>query len=595
VPAPPAPLVADLESTAELPVLDPAGEPPEQAALSAPDAQADAHHTETWVMPHPAHVPRVLPADPPAADELRARPETSLPAALGQLRDMQELLAAKEERAAQLEDALQEAHEIVQRQLEQLRAGHEQLAAALTQQRVELDAAQHAARAAAEQRSNELSDELARTHALLSALTVRATQLQQELDIRAAEARAHQSAALERRQALVASERAHAATLRELNAERERNALCLESLHRTESRRQILHSVVADLQREIDGHETSLARLGNELVSRDARAREQDGELIRRDAHILRLEQQAGNAPARREQQLPVPVAADPAELARLQAECTQLAAASAAARTESAAALAAERHRAGLLESELAGVRQEMTDWAGVLQAAQLERSERTRAAAAAEARLRDLEQRLAEHSEAQLPQAQSNASVARVRELEADLRAAEDTINRLESEVRGRGARLEDLEKANRQWRLTMEEVRASSTDSGAANSALRAAAAPHEAPGPGHDPVPEGATRLLICRQGGSDLVHVLGRKTSVGRTPDNDLQIDAKYISRHHAVILAGPVHTVIEDLNSTNGVLVNGQRVTRQILKDGDEVVIGRSQYRFAVRRGGEKH
>jgi len=313
-------------------VLDPAGEPPEQAALSAPDAQADAHHTETWVMPHPAHVPRVLPADPPAADELRARPETSLPAALGQLRDMQELLAAKEERAAQLEDALQEAHEIVQRQLEQLRAGHEQLAAALTQQRVELDAAQHAARAAAEQRSNELSDELARTHALLSALTVRATQLQQELDIRAAEARAHQSAALERRQALVASERAHAATLRELNAERERNALCLESLHRTESRRQIFHSVVADLQREIDGHETSLARLGNELVSRDARAREQDGELIRRDAHILRLEQQAGNAPARREQQLPVPVAADPAELARLQAECTQLAAASAAA-----------------------------------------------------------------------------------------------------------------------------------------------------------------------------------------------------------------------------------------------------------------------
>jgi pSer/pThr/pTyr-binding forkhead associated (FHA) protein len=49
-----------------------------------------------------------------------------------------------------------------------------------------------------------------------------------------------------------------------------------------------------------------------------------------------------------------------------------------------------------------------------------------------------------------------------------------------------------------------------------------------------------------------------------------------------------------VHTVIEDLNSTNGVLVNGQRVVRQILKDGDEVLIGRSHYRFAVRRAGEK-
>ncbi len=50
-------------------------------------------------------------------------------------------------------------------------------------------------------------------------------------------------------------------------------------------------------------------------------------------------------------------------------------------------------------------------------------------------------------------------------------------------------------------------------------------------------------------------------MLGRKTTIGRTPDNDLMIDAKFISRHHAVILAGPTHTIIEDLNSTNGVLV----------------------------------
>jgi general secretion pathway protein A len=86
----------------------------------------------------------------------------------------------------------------------------------------------------------------------------------------------------------------------------------------------------------------------------------------------------------------------------------------------------------------------------------------------------------------------------------------------------------------------------------------------------------------------------VVHVLGRKTSIGRTPDNDLQIDARYISRHHAVILAGPVNTVIEDLNSTNGVQVNGRRVSRHMLKDGDTLLIGKSHYRFAVRRGGDK-
>ena len=61
------------------------------------------------------------------------------------------------------------------------------------------------------------------------------------------------------------------------------------------------------------------------------------------------------------------------------------------------------------------------------------------------------------------------------------------------------------------------------------------------------------------------------------------------LDTKHVSRYHAVLLAGPVHTTIEDLNSTNGVFVNGKRVSRQALKDGDKVVIGRSQFRYTVR------
>ena len=69
---------------------------------------------------------------------------------------------------------------------------------------------------------------------------------------------------------------------------------------------------------------------------------------------------------------------------------------------------------------------------------------------------------------------------------------------------------------------------------------------------------EPAADGATRLLIRADGESEVVHVLGRKTTVGRTPDNDLQIDAKFISRNHAVILAGPNHTIIEDLNAETG-------------------------------------
>jgi pSer/pThr/pTyr-binding forkhead associated (FHA) protein len=102
------------------------------------------------------------------------------------------------------------------------------------------------------------------------------------------------------------------------------------------------------------------------------------------------------------------------------------------------------------------------------------------------------------------------------------------------------------------------------------------------------------PEGAARLFVRMGGESEVVHMLGRKTTIGRTPDNDLQIDAKFISRHHAVILAGPTHTIIEDLNSTNGVLVNNRRVVRQTLKDGDIVLVGKAQFRFVVRPTAER-
>ena len=61
------------------------------------------------------------------------------------------------------------------------------------------------------------------------------------------------------------------------------------------------------------------------------------------------------------------------------------------------------------------------------------------------------------------------------------------------------------------------------------------------------------------------------------------------LDKKHISRYHAVFLAGPVHTSVEDLKSTNGVFVNGKRVSRHILKDGDKVTVGRTQFRYCVR------
>ncbi len=63
--------------------------------------------------------------------------------------------------------------------------------------------------------------------------------------------------------------------------------------------------------------------------------------------------------------------------------------------------------------------------------------------------------------------------------------------------------------------------------------------------------------------------------------IGRTPDNDLAIDSKFVSRHHAqVITDREGESVIEDLNSTNGIMVGGKRVRRHRLAAGDVVSIG---------------
>jgi type II secretory pathway predicted ATPase ExeA len=62
--------------------------------------------------------------------------------------------------------------------------------------------------------------------------------------------------------------------------------------------------------------------------------------------------------------------------------------------------------------------------------------------------------------------------------------------------------------------------------------------------------------------------------------IGRTADNDLQVDSRFVSRHHAQVVTSFSGSVIEDLNSTNGIYVRGKRVRRHRLVEGDVVQIG---------------
>lgn len=76
---------------------------------------------------------------------------------------------------------------------------------------------------------------------------------------------------------------------------------------------------------------------------------------------------------------------------------------------------------------------------------------------------------------------------------------------------------------------------------------------------------------------------------GRKI-IGRTADNDLQIDSRFVSRHHSQIITTAHGCVIEDLNSTNGMYVKRRRVRRHTLSDGDVVQIGRHELTYVDER-----
>ncbi len=76
--------------------------------------------------------------------------------------------------------------------------------------------------------------------------------------------------------------------------------------------------------------------------------------------------------------------------------------------------------------------------------------------------------------------------------------------------------------------------------------------------------------------------------------IGRAADADLQIDARTVSRHHCQIISNEYLSVIQDLNSTNGLYVKNQRVRRHNLSDGDVVVVGSFQVSYLDEREGEK-
>src|SRR4051812_10596708 len=89
-------------------------------------------------------------------------------------------------------------------------------------------------------------------------------------------------------------------------------------------------------------------------------------------------------------------------------------------------------------------------------------------------------------------------------------------------------------------------------------------------------------------LILTSGEHRQEYELGPINTVGRHPDNTIQILDRIISKEHCQILrTGDGRFLLRDLGSLNGTYVGGQRVGEHLLAHGDEIVIGSTRLAYA--------
>ena len=67
---------------------------------------------------------------------------------------------------------------------------------------------------------------------------------------------------------------------------------------------------------------------------------------------------------------------------------------------------------------------------------------------------------------------------------------------------------------------------------------------------------------------------------------GRHQECDVQLNSKKVSRRHCCMAQVDDYLVIRDLGSTNGVKINGERVTEGKLVPGDELILGNFRYQI---------
>ncbi len=85
----------------------------------------------------------------------------------------------------------------------------------------------------------------------------------------------------------------------------------------------------------------------------------------------------------------------------------------------------------------------------------------------------------------------------------------------------------------------------------------------------------------TQIEILADGETVSVQTFGPgRIVIGRSPDNEICIRSKFVSRHHAQIVIDEKGCIVEDLNSTNGVFFGERQIKKHLLTSGDSIAIG---------------
>jgi len=99
-------------------------------------------------------------------------------------------------------------------------------------------------------------------------------------------------------------------------------------------------------------------------------------------------------------------------------------------------------------------------------------------------------------------------------------------------------------------------------------------------------------DGSAKLIDLMHEDDVREYALGDTTTLGRIPTNDIRLLDEMVSGHHAKIIRFQNNYFIEDISSTNGSFVNGKRIRKCVLKDGDKISFG--PYKLMFQKNAEE-